>query len=183
MDDDYGKKVGQAVQAVMNLHSDIGRLFGELDKTEFKGWESIFGPIVTKNVPKDVKKHWWMPYFVFRYYRKTKESPTVEGATCYFFSGTQALTEPQFLVSQVLYKTRDGKPVHCGEWDVLKLFQGHESDFEPGKVISVAGEDESKFQSARLVVVPLYSIRDRKRVTDLIERVRQKKQGPNGNGC
>ena len=169
MDEDYGKKVGQAIQAVLNLHADIGRLFRELDSNEYKGWQSIFGSFVTKNVPKDVKKPWWMPYFVYRYYRKEKDPALVEGVTCCFFRGSQALTEPQFLVSQVQYK----KPGHCGAWDVLKLYEAKEGEVEAGKVISIAGEEEGTIQSARLLVVPVYSIGDRKQVTDLIEQVRQ----------
>src|SRR6266849_3876316 len=109
MDDDYGRKVGQAIQAVLQLHSDIGRLFRELDSNEYKEWEPIFGSLVTKNGPKDVKKGLLMPYFVFRYYRKKANPSLVEGVTCQFFKGSASLNEPQFLVSQVQYKSHDGK--------------------------------------------------------------------------
>ncbi len=43
MDHDYGKKVGQAFQAIQQLHSDISRLFRELEEKEYKGWQSVFG--------------------------------------------------------------------------------------------------------------------------------------------
>ena len=101
----------------------------------------------------------------------------VEGVTCHFFKGNAALDEPQFLLSQVQYKTHDGKTATCGAWDVLKLSSGKEEQFKPGKVISVPGEDKAEILSARLIVVPIYSIQSREKVSELIDRARQAAQG------
>jgi hypothetical protein len=83
------------------------------------------------------------------------------------------MDEPQFLVSQVEYKSDDGRPDQCDVLDVLNLYNGKKDQIEPGKVITVHSEEEVKIQSARLIVVPVYSIESRQKVTELIQQVRQ----------
>jgi hypothetical protein len=173
MDEDYGKKVGQAIQAVQQLHLDIGRLFRELDSKEYKGWDPVFKSYVTKNVSKDVKKARWMPKVVYRYYCKTANPAIVEGVTCCFFAAEVVLEEPEFVVSQLHYRTRNGHVNKCREWDVWNFFIKKRVHLQPGQVFAFEGQEEDRFQSARLLRVTLYSIQNREMVTDLIERVRQ----------
>jgi len=146
MDENYGEKVGRAIRAVMQLHADIARLFRELDDAEYGGWDSVFGSGITKNVPKDVKKSWWMPYFMFRYYRRPEAPSLVEGITCLFFQGNTALKEPMLLVSQVRY----GSGRHCGESDVLGLYPVSESQSRAGETIRIRGDEDAHIRSALL---------------------------------
>lgn len=178
MGEDYGEKVGRAIRAVMQLHADIARLFRELDDAEYRGWDPVFGSGITKDVPKDIKKSWWMPYFMFRYYRSPEDPSLVEGVTCVFFEGNAALREPMLLVSQVRY----GPGRHCGQSDVLDLFPASESESESrfGETICVPPDADAHILSARSIPVRLYSILRREAVGHLVERVRR--EAP-ANGC
>src|SRR5262245_38236020 len=139
MRDDYGQKVGSAVQAVLRLHLDISRLFGELDNNEYRGWKSISDKYVVKNLSGLFDHPPWMPDYVFRYYHQAINLALVEGITCLFFLNDVAF-EPEFVVSQVHYRTRDGQISKFKRSDVRDLFFEMKESLLPEMVLEFQTE-------------------------------------------
>lgn len=177
MNEDYGKQMGAAIEAVALLQSDISRLFREMHSDEFRGYESVFGSYCTRDVPRDYKRSRWMPKAVYRYYRKPSSS-VIDGVTVIFLSEKSKLEEPLLVAFQLKYRsTASGKPKKCKEWDAYNLYL-NASDYVPnGEVVvqEFKPEDspDQRLRWAKLAAVPVYSIEDRDHVRRLVEKVRR----------
>jgi len=188
VNDEYGKQIGKALEAIALLQSDVSRLFKEMHNDEFRGYDSVFGSFCTKDVSKDYKRSRWMPKAVYRYYRKS-DSPLIDGVTAVFLAGNSKSVEPVLIVSQVMYRILpSGKPRKCKEWDVYNLYVGCDELLPNGEIIfrdyRTDDSEDQRFDWAKLVAVPVYSIADRDRVKALVNDVRNAKlnQGNNDSG-
>lgn len=173
MNDDYGKQVGSAIHAVSLLFSDISRLFVEMHSDEFRGYKSVFGTPCTRGVSADFKKPNWMPKAVYRYYR-TPDPFVIEGVTVVFLSASSILDEPIFLTFRLRYRgASSGKPKACDEWDAYKVYLNANDCLPNGEEFVQEFEPDHRLESAKMIAVPVYSIRNRDNVRNLINQLRK----------
>ncbi len=174
MKTEYGSKVAGALKAVAQMHSDTSKLLVDCDKQIGRGRRSVFGSYATKELTYNFQAEYWMAEGVYRYY---EAGPMlVDGVTVAFFHG-QAI-EPLLLVAQIRYSYKPGDPEppvlrdRCDEWDAWSLYFSWGESRELGKVHAYGGSDAGRIEWARLVAVPLFSIRRIEDVVEMMDRVR-----------
>jgi hypothetical protein len=106
MPSEYGANVKKAFDAVCRLHSDLSRLFSELNDREFNGWTSVYASEVFKRGTRDFKSKVWMPAAVIRFFYNpaATDQTVVEGLTCQFFSKRIEIREPILVASKIKYR-------------------------------------------------------------------------------
>jgi hypothetical protein len=179
--ENYGELITGAMRAVAQMHSDTSRLLIDCDKHIARGRGSIFGNYATRDLTYNVRAAQWMADGVFRYY--LAGSRNVEGVTVAFRE--DGATEPIFMIAQINYtgpatdvasdeQMAAVKSV-CREWDIWHLF--FNGSREMNKVIEYKDAEKGRIESARLIAVPLYSIRAIEDVIELGNRLCAGEQG------
>src|SRR6516225_545657 len=86
MNDDYGKKINQALKAVRQMHADVSKLLVDADGTIGKGKIAVFSN-ATRDLTVGVQAKTWMAWFVYRYYAApdATEAGMVDAVTVWFF--------------------------------------------------------------------------------------------------
>lgn len=164
----YGKKVGRAFRAIARLHSDLARLFREVGQTEFKEYVALHRA-VTLDVSKKDSATCWMPYFAFRYFKRSAAPDIVEGVTCILWSSR--FDEPMLVFSKLRYPPGAG----MNRYDVWHYLEhNHEVLCRAmGTVVPVGGHEQAKSIDGHLLAVPTYSIESRGQVNEFIQAVRE----------
>ena len=156
MTEGYGRQVGTALRAVLQLHSDTSRLLVDCDRI-FKG-ESIFGNNATRELTYHVSARSWMAGGVYRFYRDPSDPRIAWGVTvCFIDNGNvDDLPEPTLIVGRIEYAMTDNKPADCKCWDLWNQYEKSDG-FESVQMISNPDDDQRMeriwFQSG-----PLYSV-------------------------
>ena len=165
MKTEYGSKIAGALKAVVQMHSDTSKLLVDCDKHVGKGRSSVFGSYATKELTYNFQAKYWMAEAVYRYYQAGPS--VVDGVTVAFFDA-EAPIEPVLLVARIHYST-NAKPK---EWDIWNLYFAWDESEKSGEVYLYAEADEGRIEWARLIAVPLFSIRRIEDVVELMDRVR-----------
>ena len=178
MSAEYGEKIAIALRAVYQLHSDTSRFLVDFDsKREGIGWKSVFGTVATSSISVTLKAGYWMADGVYRYYTKPPALDIVEGLLVSFFHYQQKSKEPLLLVAQIKYQAVGGSLIKdaCKAWDIWELYYKWNEHQDLEKVIVSGPQDNGRIEWARVLAVPLYSI---KRVEDAEQLITQVKRVP-----
>lgn len=175
---EYGERIGHAVMAVRQMHSDVSRLLQDCDGTIGKGKPSLFGNSVTRELTYQLRATEWMAQGVYRYWDASEELPglVVAVTVAFFFSQPNLPKEPVLILGQLKYAVEtDGSAKGiCKEWDLWEAFSRLPQEHRKlGVVLSAAYENPSHVEWAKLTAVPLYEIASMNDVQALLERVRQ----------
>src|SRR4051812_18553660 len=121
MTEDYGKKVGRALAAVVQLHEDTSRLLTDIERF-MSGRESIFGNQATTDMSKHVKPStgFWMAEGVYRFFVDPR-TPNQAFGICVVFIAPD-IEEPLLLLSRLVYQAPAVNKGACMPWDVWELF-------------------------------------------------------------
>jgi hypothetical protein len=126
MNNDYGKKIAKAFEAIYQLHNDVARLLQDCDGTIGKGKPSIFGSTVTRDLSQAVYNPGrWMPAVLYRYYDGSQETTferEKEGRWKHvkYPGWIQWADAPGgLLIAEIRTKVRDH------EWQIMEAFIGY----------------------------------------------------------
>jgi len=187
MNQDYGRKVGLALQAVQQLHADSLRLLQDCDMTIGQGRDSLFGNKVGDDYDTRIDKK-WMAEGVFRFYDASKVKPGLVEAITLCFVDLQTpskVVEPMLLAGQVQYRLSSEKDLHgqlyC--WELWEAFFTWSKDQRTGAVLMPEPQDHDRIEWLTVLAVPLYSVSDIKVVQSVMQQVREfKHKGTSSRG-
>jgi len=169
---DYGKKVGQALKAVAQMHFQVGQLLSDCDKL-FPDYESVFGAIATRDLTRSVNAPFWMAEGVYRYW--FRESPSVIGVTALFHQREGGkLEEPLFVVGQIDYDSNGQEAKdQCDPWDLWEAVMGWAPQpLRMGEAINLRNPEKGgRIQNMKFIVVPLFQIESLDDVRTLFRKI------------
>jgi hypothetical protein len=172
---EYGEKVALALRAVLQLHSDTSKFLVDYDNMRVGlGWNSVFGNVATSSISTTVRAEWWMAEGVYRYYVKAPAVDLVEGLLVSFFHVPQKSKEPLLLVAQIKYQAAADSSIRdvCKQWEIWELYYKRNDRQELEKVIAFGSLDDGRIEWARVLAVPLYSIKRVEDAEQLMAKVR-----------
>jgi hypothetical protein len=172
MDSNYGKQMGKAIWAVLDMQDDCIRLFHDLDKA-FPEYRSLYGNIVTLNQGSSIARRQYIAEGLIRLYVRAGREERVLGINICFFDDAK-LEEPIFVAANTRYRTNtpDGREKLEMGWDPWYAFL----KWSPNRVYGtpVTLENPSKRSSLEQVTVaaaPLYSITSLEAALQVIDLV------------
>jgi hypothetical protein len=183
MNTESGQNIRGALKAIARMHSDSSKLLIDCDTQIGKGRKSVFGEKVTRDLSYKVPTEFWMPEGVFRYYQA---GPTlVDGVLITFLNAAASRiseyeTEPLLKLARIQYKapgshnesdSTAGLNKICNVWDIWSLFFEKTRVKTLGQVLEYSDVDGGRISWARLISVPLFSIRRIEDVVGLMDRV------------
>lgn len=178
MSTEYGEKLALALRAVWQLHSDTGKFLVDFDNKRVGiGWNSMFGNVATSSISTTLTAECWMAEGVYRYYVQAPALDLVEGLLVSFFHSQQKSKEPLLLVAQIKYRVAAGSSIKdvCKAWDIWYLYYDWNDRQDLERVISFGSLDDGRIEWAKVLAVPLYSI---KRVEDADQLMAQVRRVP-----
>jgi len=169
---DYGKKIGQALDAVIKMHSQVSQLLVDCDGL-FQDYVSVFGSYATRELTYNVKAESWMADGVYRYWYKT--NVPIIAITVIFFrpENTAQREEPLLLVGQIDYNDFDSNhpKEKCNEWDLWwSLTRWGTQPFRLEEIRELNKPDD-RIAKIITTAVPLFSIENFADVKQLFSRV------------
>jgi hypothetical protein len=177
-DDDYGRKVGQALAAVRRMHADVSKLLVDVEGTIGKGKASVFGSYSTRDLSSSFRDPRWMAWFVYRYFAAGvgADPSVVDAVTVWFFDNDRRIEEPHLLVGQLCYELEAGQQQvkgMCQEWDLPRAYIHWAGPPTPGRVhVGRSPQDRPVIRWYKVIAVPLFSITSMAGVVELMDRVR-----------
>src|SRR2546423_797484 len=114
MSEEYGKRVGTALNVIKQLHADTSRLLVDLERY-MRGKKSLFGNQATTDMSKHVvpSTGFWMAEGVYRYFFDEKQPNRVTGMCVAFID--ERITEPIALFALLNYSAAASES--CRPWD------------------------------------------------------------------
>ncbi len=183
MSTEYGEKVALALRAVCQLHSDTSRFLVDFDgKRAGTGWNSVFGNIATSSISTTVRpeSECWMAEGVYRYYVQALALDLAEGLLVPFFHFQEKSKEPLLVVAQIKYQMAAGSSTKdvCKPWDMWDLYYKWNDRQDLERVIALGPQDSGRIEWAKLLAVPLYSIKRVEDAEQLMNQVKEVSQKP-----
>lgn len=161
MSSDYGKQMGQAIRAVLDMQDDCIRLFRDLDKA-LPEYTSLYGNVVTLNMGSSITRRAYFAEGLIRLYaRKNQEEQVLGVNICFYDPHDMTLVEPLFVVANTLYGTgvADQQEKLKKGWDPWSAFLGWNAERAYGTAYTVEKpEKRSSVQRAVVAAAPLYTI-------------------------
>jgi hypothetical protein len=173
MSDGYGKKIGQAIRAVQQMHSDSSRLLLDLDRI-MHGWECLYGAYVANDIPSTVARGRFMAEGLYRHYSLPQHPTRVVALNLCFFDATKPslLAEPLLVAAELNYELQGPMKSAGREWDPWTAFFGWIDRPNDGELITLESpECFPRKLSARLLASPLYDVKGSDHLRELIAKV------------
>lgn len=180
--EDYGTRMGRAVQAVHQMHVDVTKMITLLDKKLGRGPVLVR---ITEQARFSVNADVWMPEGMHRIYAVPDLPGRVEGITAVFLDvHGEALREPILLAGQAQFKFEpndnlrsiimDGGNAWCLWTGYLTWQEGRPLN----SVVRISApvdreEAHGKLEWVQVIAVPLYSIASIDDVLQLLDRSRE----------
>lgn len=174
---EYGNKIGTALRAIRQMHSDTSRLLQDCDGTIGRHRPSVFGSNATRDLTYQFNAAQWMAEGVYRYYDAADvEAGLVEGITTAFIDKVkpERPEEPLLIVGQIKYKVEDGKAIAetCLGWDLWNVYFDGLPAAKTGTILFTKGWQTGRVDWVKLIAVPLYSVSSMAVVEELMAKVR-----------
>jgi hypothetical protein len=177
---DYGERIGMALQAVRQLYEDSQRLLRECDSTIGKGKElATRSEQVTPGLSGSLNGKWYAGGAYRCYQVDPEKSPWLADAICLAFLGDDRATNypPRLLVGRIQYSVQEGQDARewCDGWDLWYMLEHAPDPIPYGEVVSkgqVQHGGKPWIEWFRLIAVPLYSVKSIDDVVALMDRVR-----------
>jgi hypothetical protein len=183
MSDDYGTRMGNALRAVRQMHSDAARLLQDCDTTIGSGRKSIFD-MATRDLTWKVDATQWMAEGVYRYYDASDQMPGLVEAVLVAFidrDKPERPEEPLLIVGRIKYgvDTSLQTAVHpCEEWDLwYAYFDWYGRQESVGRPVMLGPRSQRQIEWVKFFAVPLYSVTGMDVVVRGMETVRQDQTG------
>jgi hypothetical protein len=126
MEVDYGKQMGKAICAVLEMHADCIRLFHDMDKA-LDDYESLLGNVVALNQGATIGRREFIAKALIRLYvRKGSEDRVLGVNICFYHQNDKKFVEPIVVVANVRYLPGPSDPQEKLKkgWDPWYAFLG-----------------------------------------------------------
>jgi hypothetical protein len=174
MDADYGKQMGKAIRAVLDMQDDCIRLFHDLDKALIE-YVSLYGNVVTLNLGSSITRRAYFAEGLIRLYaRKGREDQVLGINICFYDENDLTLAEPLFVVANTRYLTgvADQQEKVKKGWDPWSAFLGWSPERVYGTAITIERPTKrSSIEQVTVAAAPLYSITSLEAATHLVDLV------------
>jgi hypothetical protein len=176
MEADYGKQMGKAIRAVLEMHADCIRLFHDMDKA-LDDYESLLGNVVALNQGTTIGRREFIAEGLIRLYvRKGSEDRVLGVNICFYDQNDKKFVEPIIVVANIRYLPSSSDPQEKLKkvWDPWHAFL---SWIKPDQRIygeAITIEKPSKRPSVEQITVaaaPLYTITSLKAAMQLVDLV------------
>lgn len=154
---EYGPRVGTALAAVRQLHSDASKLLQECDTRIAPGRESMFGAYATQDLTYSYRTEFWMAEAVFRYYR-TDVPDWVHGVTVCFFDRAGRISEPIIIVGSLRYPPVTEGNSACQAWDLWDCYFESKPRPDFDMLAQMMNLANGRILEARILVRRLYDL-------------------------
>ena len=177
----YGKKVGSAIQAVIQMHRDTVQLLNACASTIGSGKVDVFRNQITRGMSQVATAQYHMAEGMFKYYRTREKPELVEGVTAVFHEKISPFDEPTFIAGQLKYHAGHGPEYNraWGGWDLWFAFFCWGDAPALNQIIKIrpssqATDEDGKerIEHVTLIAKPLYSIQNISDVEAMLERTR-----------
>ena len=172
----YGKKIGQAIDAIRKMHAQVSQLMVDCDGL-FQDYSSVFGSYATRELTYNVRAESWMADGVYRYWYRT-DGPVIAITVIFFRPDNKVQREePLLIVGQIDYNEFDPKhpKEKCSEWDLWwSLTDWGTQPFCLDQIREIIKPDDKQLDRITRVVaiaVPLFSIENFADVKELFHRI------------
>jgi hypothetical protein len=174
MDAEYGKQMGRAIRAVLDMHADCVKLLSDLDKTLVE-YESIFGNVVALNQGITISRRAYIAEGLIRLYARRSDADRVLGINiCFYDENDPEFVEPILVVANTRYQTKTADPQEKLKraWDPWYSFL----DWAPERVYETAIRIEKPrkrgvIEQITVAAAPLYTITSLDAATRLVDLV------------
>lgn len=160
METEYGKQIGVAIRAVLDMQSDCIRLFHDLDKA-LNDLRPLLGNLVTTGNGSSINApQLYLAQYLCRLYAPIGSEHHVLGFNiCFHNFPKRQFPEPIFVTANVEYDpaTPDRQEELLRTWDPWAAFLDWNSDSEFGKAIETSPR-RGTIEKIVVAAVPLYSI-------------------------
>ena len=172
MSEQYGKRVGQALRAVHQLHSDSSRLLLDMDRA-MHGWKSVYDSTVTNDIPYTTGKDRYMAEGLFRHYYQNQEMNFVVALNlCFFDSEDPTLDEPILVAAELNYDSQSTAKDTSRAWDPWNAFfiWGERPKLHDVFVVT-SPESFEREVAGNAIAVPLYDVTSTDYVKGLLANI------------
>ncbi len=168
---EYGERVGAALKAVVQLHTDTSKLLIDFDK-KMLGYSSVFGNFATSELTYHVRAEGWIASGVYRYYAKPDMPGLIDGIMVCFLE--PRITEPVLVVAELKYHIQPGADMKqiCKPWDIWYLYFDWSSGTSDERIVTNTDADHGRIEWSKLKAVPLYTIHQIEDVKQILDEVR-----------
>lgn len=174
MTDDYGKRIGSAIKAVVQMQADSIRLLRDLDR-DFQGYKVLLGNVVTLHLGNSINNASFLADGFFRHYSPDATWGRSLVATICFFDlrKPERLPEPVFVAANIEYlnpepdATEKLKRAWDGWYGFVEWAQNR--DFHRQMIVDCPSQRE--IGKMILAAAPLYSITTIEAATKLVDLV------------
>ncbi len=169
METSYGKQIGKAIRAVLDMHEDCIRLFHDLDKA-FPEYRSVYGNIVTLNQSSSISRRQYVTEVLIRLYARPGGEEQILGLNICFHDGAK-LEEPIFVAANTRYRTsaRDAREKMAIGWDPWDAFLNWSPQRVYGTPVTIEHPSKrSPIEQVTVAAAPLYSITSLSAALELI---------------
>jgi len=160
MESEYGKQLGIAVRAVLDMQADSIRLFRDLDKA-LDDLRPLLGNLVTTNIGSSINSNQlYLAAYLFRLYAPLGADHRVLGLNiCFHAHPNRHFEEPYFLAANILYDpaTPDRPEQLQRAWDPWSAYLDWNTDWSYGKALEIAPR-RGTIEKIVVAAAPLYSV-------------------------
>ena len=165
MPTERGRLAAIAFRFVKQCHSDLGKLFRDLDDLmtatgSVRLWNGR--DAVTQEVSKSIDAKHWMPSKAYRIYRHPDYSNHVEGINALFFCEDSTVVEPLLVTGRARYNVPNGKNISSKgvvlPWDFIDSFLrlNRGAEINPNQVLHFTDSDAERLSEIHVVGADLY---------------------------
>lgn len=173
METDYGKQMGSAIGAVLDMQSDCIRLLRDLDKA-LDPIRPLMGNLVTSGNGSSINSpQLYLTQYLFRLYAPVNANYRVLGLNlCFHDHPHRRFPEPIFVVANAEYDPAvpDRQEELQRAWDPWSAFFDWNSERTLGKALATSPRRGS-IQKITVAAVPLYSINSLSAAIETIDLV------------
>jgi hypothetical protein len=176
MEADYGRQMGMAIRAVLEMQADCVRLIHDMDKA-LNNYESLLGNVVTLGQGNTIGRRAYLSQGLIRLYvRRGIEERLLGVNICFFDQNDSKFVEPIFVVANVAYLPGPSDPQEKLKrgWDPWYAFLAWASPDQRTYDKAITIEKPLKRPNIEHVTVaaaPLYTISSLDAAMRLVDRV------------
>jgi hypothetical protein len=172
MESNYGKQMGKAIRAVLDMQDDCIRLFHDLDKA-FSEYRSLNGNIVAPDQGSSIARRQYIAAGLIRCYVRTGREEQVLGINICFY-GDAKLEEPIFVAANTRYRTStpDAREKLEMAWDPWYAFLRWSEHRVYGTPVVIENPSKrSTIEQVTVAAAPLYSITSLEAALQIVDLV------------
>lgn len=170
---EYGKQMGLAIRAVLDMQADCIKLIQDMDRA-LGDYTSYYGNVVTLNLGSSISKRTYLAEGLIRLYVRPGREERILGLNiCFYDQNDRRFTEPIFVIADITYLQGHADPTEKLKrgWDPWYLFLAWGAADRPYHKRQTITKPVKRphIEQAVVVAAPLYDIVSLEAAMSLIE--------------